>query len=262
MSGRRTRTGSSTIALAAVLVAVGTPMGTAGAQERIVLVTPPNTVDTVISEVITRRAYGRLGIAVEIRKYPGERALRLANSGRVDGEVQRIDGITATYRNLVQVRPAINFIEGAVFSHGKTFMVAGWQSLRPYRIGYIRGIKFAEQNTRDMDSHGTGDYTRLFQMLRTKRFDIIVSPRLNGLYQMLKLGVEDVVELKPAIMRFDLFHYLNKKHAALAPKIGAVFTEMKKGGELASIRAHVISVLMERAARKLPVCDDDYACFD
>ena len=42
----------------------------AGAQERLVLVTPLNTVDTVISEVITREAYRRIGIDVEIKKIP------------------------------------------------------------------------------------------------------------------------------------------------------------------------------------------------
>lgn len=71
------------------------------AQERLVLVTPPNTVDTVISEVITRKAYKRIGIDVEILKVPGERALRMANSGKADGEVQRIDGISANYHNLI-----------------------------------------------------------------------------------------------------------------------------------------------------------------
>ena len=41
-----------------------------------------NTVDTVISEVIVREAYERIGYRVEITKYPPERALKLANSGQ------------------------------------------------------------------------------------------------------------------------------------------------------------------------------------
>jgi len=236
--------------------------GSLEAQERLVLVTPPNSIDTVISEVITRKAYKRIGIDVEIRKYPGERALRLANSGKVDGEVQRIDGIAKHYTNLTQVYPAINFIEGTVFSLQKKFPVKGWDSLKPYRIGYIRGIKFAEQNTRNMDSLAVSDYTHLFEMLRKKRFEIIVSPRTNGLYQLKQQGIEDIQELKPAIMRFDLFHYLHKKHIKLVPKISAVFSEMAKSGELDEIRRHVISVMMTRAAQKLPICDTDYACFD
>jgi len=246
------------------LVAVWAAIAASPSQalDRLVLVTPPNTIDTVISEVITREAYRRIGITVEIRKYPGERALRLANAGKVDGEVQRINGISANYHNLVQVHPAINYIEGAAFSQSERFAVKGWESLKPYRIGYIRGIKFAERNTKSMDSTPVGDYPGLFQMLGENRFDVVVSPRLNGLFQMKQLGVTNVQELTPSIMRFDLFHYLHHKHAALVPKISAVFTEMEAKGELAALRKHVVEVLMARAEKKLPVCDEDYACFD
>ncbi len=235
---------------------------TAEAQTKLVFVTPPNTIDTVTSEVITRKAYKRIGIDVQIKKFPGERALRLANSGKVDGEVQRINGIAAKYHNLIQIYPAINYIQGTVFSLAKTFKVDGWESLRPYRIGYIRGIKFAENNTTSMDSRAVSDYKTMFQMLRKDRFDIIVSPRLNGLYQMKQLGIEQIKELNPAIMRFDLFHYLNNKHIALVPKISAVFKKMKASGELTQIRNHVISVLMKRAEQKQSICDEDYKCFD
>ena len=251
---------SATLLVAATCLPIG--LKPAGAQERLVLVTPPNTVDTVISEVITRKAYKRIGIDVEIHKYPAERALRVANSGEADGEVQRIDGISANYHNLIQVRPAINYIEGTAFTRTKMFVVKGWDSLRPYRLGYIRGIKFAERNTRNMDSIAVSDYTGLFQMLTKDRLEIIVSPRLNGLYQMRQLGIRGVRELTPAVMRFDLFHYLHHKHVKLVPKISAVFAEMAASGELTAIRKHVIKVLLDRAQRKLPVCDKDYACFE
>ncbi len=250
---------------AAVLVAAAClPIGLkpAGAQEHLILVAVPNSAGTAISEVITRKAYKRIGIDVEIRKYPAVRALKLANSGKVDGEVQRIDGITKTYKNLIQVRPAISYLEGTAFARTTTFVVKGWESLRPYRIGYTRGIKFVERNVRNMDSKAVSDYKNLFQMLGKDRFNVIVSARINGLYQIQKLGIRGVRELTPAIMRFDLFHYLHKKHANLVPKISAVFAEMAASGELAAIRKHVIKVMLDRAKRKLPVCDKDYACFE
>ena len=239
--------------------AMMTPVAVAGYE--LTLVTPPNTVDTVISEVITREAYKRIGIQVNIRKYPGERALRLANSGKVDGEVQRINGIAANYTNLIQVHPAINYIEGAAFTQSLSFAVKGWSSLEPYRVGYIRGIKFAERNTKNMDAQAVGDYQGLFRMLDQNRLDVAISPRLNGLYQMKLLGVANIQVLTPSIMRFDLFHYLHKKHEKLVPKISAVFEVMRQSGELTAIREHVIAVLMERGAKKLDVCDKDYSCF-
>ena len=230
--------------------------------ESVVLVTPVNSVDTVTSEVILREAYRRIGINLVIKKYPAERALKLANQGKVDGEVQRINGIAAKYPNLIQVHPKINFIEGVVFSKSVTFDVKGWESLRPYRIGIIRGIKFAERNTAGMKVLPAGNYATLFKMLDRKRFDIIVSPSLNGRYQMLQAGVKGLRELPPPIMRFDLFHYLHKKNKALLPRISKVLQSMRESGDLKKIRRHVNIILLKRVEKHLPICDKDYSCFE
>lgn len=233
----------------------------AAPPDRILLVTPLNTVDTVISEVIVREAYRRLGITVDIMKYPAERALRLADAGDADGEVQRIDGIAKRYTNLIQVRPPINYIEGTIFTKTADFSVEGWESLRPYRIGIIRGIKFAERSTKGMDTRLVSDYAELFRKLDRGLFDVAVSPRVNGWYQIAELRLTGIRELEPPVERFDLFHYLNRMHVDLVSEISSVFERMKEDGELAGIRARVIRVMLERAKAGLPLCDDDYACF-
>lgn len=236
--------------------------GAAWPAQEVVLVTPVNSIDTVISEVILRQAYQRLGLEPLIRKYPAERAMQLADEGRVDGEVQRIDGIDGKYPNLIQVYPAINYIEGTVFSRDTEFTVNGWASLEPYRIGIIRGIKFAERDTAGMDVQRAGDYERLFRMLENQRFEIVVSPGINGECHIRRLGIEGIDKLEPAIMRFELFHYLHRDNADLVPDFSAVLEEMRISGELERIRQHVIDVLLERASQGLGVCDQDYACFE
>ena len=143
--------------VAALVAAMGRPV-LAAEQQQLTFVAAAGTVDTVISEVILRKAYRKLGIVIAIKKYPGERALKLANAGRVAGDVQRIDGLSAKYPNLIQVRPAINFIESSVFSKTVRFTVTGWDSLRRHRIGLIRGIKFAEINTKGMNAKLQQDY--------------------------------------------------------------------------------------------------------
>ena len=232
------------------------------AADRLTLVAAANTVDTLTSEVIVREAYRRIGIDLIIKKAPGERALRMADGGQVAGDVQRIDNLSKVYKNLIQLRPAINYIEGSAFAQKGDFRIDGWDSLRPHRLGIIRGIKFAENNTRGMDTYVAKDYPGLFRMLRGGRVDIAISPSLNGRYQSQKLGITGIRELKPAIQRFDLFHYIHKSQAALKPKLEAVFRDMKASGELKKIRDHVIGVLLKRAAAGLEICDEDYACFE
>lgn len=227
----------------------------------LVLSTPENTVDTAIGEVIVREAYGRLGIDVVIKKYPAERAVRLADSGELDGEVQRIAGLSEQYPNLIQVQPAINFIEATVFTKSATFPVEGWKSVSPYRIGLIRGIKFAERNTQGMSVAPAGSYDTLFRLLDKGRVDIALSPRVNGLHHIKRQELEGIQPLEPSIAMVDLYHYLNKKHADLVPYISAMFSRMRASGELPRIRARVVEVLMKRAEQNLGPCDDDYTCF-
>jgi polar amino acid transport system substrate-binding protein len=233
-----------------------------GTVERLVLTTPENTVDTVVGEVIVREAYRRLGIDVVIKKYPAERAVRLANQGEVDGEVQRIGGLAEKYPNLIEVRPAINFVDATVFTKATKFPVQGWESLSPYRIGLIRGIKFAEQNTAGMSVALVGGYEVLFRLLDRGRVDVALSPRVNGWYYIKRTGMDGIRSLEPSVAVFDLYHYLNRKHADLVPYFSAMVSRMRASGELPRIRARVVSVMMERAERNLGPCDDDYACFD
>ncbi len=234
----------------------------AGQENTIRLVAAANTVDTLISEVIVRKAYARLGYRVEIAKYPAERALKLADKGHADGDVQRIDGLGRHYPNLIQLKPAINYIEGSAFTAGKPLTIHGWESLRPYRIGLIRGIKFAELNTVGMDRHLVGDYETLFKMLRKGRFELGVSTRLNGLYQLKRLNIAEISPLDPPLARFELYHYLHRSRAGLAPSLEAVFRSMQASGELSALRQAVIGELLRRAELGLAICDDDYACFD
>ncbi len=121
--------------------------------------------DADASRVILEKAYSRLGIRLIIRMYPAERAIQMSNGGALDGELQRIDAVKQVYDNLVQVRPAINFLEASVFSAGIDFPIESWESIRPYRIGIVRGIKFAEANTEGMTCYIASGYLALFRML-------------------------------------------------------------------------------------------------
>ena len=234
---------------------------TATAQT-VVLVTPLNSVDTIISEVILRTAYKRIGVDIDIQKLPAERALRMADAGKVTGEVQRIFGINKTYTNLVRIDPSINYIEASVFAREQGLSINGKNSLRGHRVCIIRGIKFAERLTEGMDVLRTKDYTMLFKMLVSGRCELALSPKFNGLYNMKLNGISEVYPLSPALERFDLYHYIHVSQKDLIPKIKTVLKDMHKKGELGRIREQVMQTVYDRAAQGLEPCDDDYACFE
>jgi ABC-type amino acid transport substrate-binding protein len=200
--------------------------------------------------VILKEAYRRIGIKLSVKRLPGERALKSANRGTYDGDLQRVDAVKKKFKNLVQVRPAINYLEVSAFSAKHEFAVKGWDSLRPYRIGIIRGMKFADNNTKGMDRVVVGDYEALFKLLKFGRIDIGILPRVNGLFQRIKFGFMRVRELKPPLARIDLFHYLHRRNIALAPRLSAVIENMRDQGELATLRKKATVILLKSAVSR------------
>lgn len=166
---------------------------------------------------ILTEAYRRIGIEITIKRFPAERAIQLANKGDLDGDLQRIDGIDKKYPNLIQIQPALNFFEASAFSATHDFTVDGWESLRGYRIGIIRGMKFAETNTQGMDPVVVDSYASLLKMLENGRLDVGVLPRLNGQFQAIKWATSKVRDLEPPLLNIKLYHYIHRKNADLAP---------------------------------------------
>ncbi len=245
------------VAASAAALLLGAP---AQAVESITLVTPTNSMDTVISEVVLNAAYTALGIDLTVRRLPAARALAAANAGQFDGEVQRIDGLSRAFPNLVQVRIPTNYIDAVVFTARDNSDVARWQDLSAHRVGIIRGIKFAEQRTEGMNRLVVSDYKNLFVMLSRDRIDYAVSPLIVAEYHIRQNSIRGVRASLPPLERFELFHYLHKRHIALVPQIEAELARMQQRGQIAALRNLVFKEMLARASRGLAPCDD-VACY-
>jgi polar amino acid transport system substrate-binding protein len=231
-------------------------------KEKLVLAVVENSPDTIVSEVILRHAYKKLGYGVEIRRYPAARALSMSNIGEVDGEAMRINGLTDKYPNLIQIYPSICYLDGTAFSMGKTLDVPGWEGLRPYKIGHVLGIKFAETHVQMMQTQVVNNYISLMSILQIGRIDFALAPRIVGKIAAIDAGVP-AIDLNPSIEIFKLYHYLHRKHAALVPKISAVLQEMDNNGSLKKINDHVLATILERAKKHLPIfCNDEMTCYE
>ena len=140
------------------------------AQEKLKFSTMSGSMTADITANIIKEAYKRIGIGAEIIKVPAERALSLSNSGQVDGEVFRIAGIDKKYTNLIQISVPIFIADNYLFTKHLDFTVKGWESLKPYKVGIRRGVKFAEEGTKEMDRQIVNDYHSLFTILDKLEF--------------------------------------------------------------------------------------------
>jgi polar amino acid transport system substrate-binding protein len=185
---------------------------------------------------IVHEAYHRLGIEVRGELLPNARALISADRGETDGDVIRIAGIEASYPNLVRVpEPVLNF-ETVAFTTGLTFEVAGWDSLRPYGICVFRGMKVAEQGTEGMNRTMANDAGQVIEMLRAGRCDVAVLGPTSWI-DIDRLHAGPMRALEPPIATVPLFHYVNRRHADLAPRLAETLRRMREDGTVTALSA-------------------------
>lgn len=199
----------------------------AGEREMKISTLIGNDPATFIAEQVVREAYRRIGRTMVLHRLPGERTLLEANDGRMDGELYRKLGMEREYPNLIILPVPLLTYEIVIFTRGTDFVVHGWESLRPFTIGYVRGIKIVHQNTEGMKREAVATMDQAMQKLTMGRTDVVVGNRQSGLAAIEALRVDDVHALSPALASFPVFHYVHKKHAAMVPELLAALQAMK-----------------------------------
>lgn len=204
-----------------------------------------NTPDQLVGAEILKVIYSKARIPIEIIPLSEKRALLESSQGRLDGEVHRILEISLDYPDLIKIPTEINYIEPTVFSKDKYFLLAGCSSLKGKLIGRVRGVKYAELCTKDMDNVAIfSDSGSLMKSLNRNIIDHAITAYFNGLVQLKKLGISSVIALKPPLRKRPLFHYLHKKHKNLIPELEGIISEMTKTGELDLIRQQQKQIIL------------------
>ncbi|MFD2205849.1 substrate-binding periplasmic protein [Kiloniella antarctica] len=211
------------------------------AQEQLVFTGIENSSYATISERVMREAYGRLGIDAKFPRLPAARALAVANSGRVDGELYRIKNIQLKYKKLIMLPVPIGIMEGVAITTNSKISLDGWQSLEPYRVCIRNGVKFAEAGTKKMKVDVANSNEQLFMNLGMNRCDVIVLARLTSIELAQNFEKEMKIPLQYHVVQtYPLFHYLHKKNKHLVPKLTEILEAMEADGTIAKIRAQYI----------------------
>lgn len=189
--------------------------------------------EQAVAALILADIYARLGLKIRVQALPGTRANAVVLSGEVDGEVGRVQAYADKNSTLIQVKPAYHYLNSVAFAkRGIGIAIDNRAALKPYRVGIVRGIAHAEIATQGLANVETvRTYDQLFQMLESGRIDVAIDTSANGAYMIHKLGLKDI-QTVGTLARLDLFHMLNPRQAALAPRLSAQIKRMKDSGEL------------------------------
>lgn len=174
--------------------------------------------------------FKRMGMRHVYIRLPSQRALIQANNGSDDGNIARIDGMEKKWKNLVKVPESILTWEFTAYTNRDDIHINGWDSLKPYTVGHVRGWQIYEKKSAVAKQAIRANNPRhLFAILKNKRIDVALFEHSQSRYWFDKIGYHPR-RLSPALVKKPLFIYVHKKHSSLVPKMAAELASMKKDG--------------------------------
>jgi len=207
-----------------------------------------NSPSSQIYSKILKEIYKRAEVPLEFVTMPTQRSLVQSSNGLIDGELVRIYKVGDLYPTLIRVPTPYTFFESTAFSKIPDVLPEeGWNGLRDYRIGMVRGMKHAEWGLKDIESVVAVNITKqLFDMLEYGRIDIAVTSRVSGLYFIKEFDLEPLYVVEPALQNHDLYHYLHEKNKKYIPILDETIRAMKESGELVKLKEKFITELLEK----------------
>lgn len=185
--------------------------------------------------LLAREAFRRVGVEVEVTAVPTERSLINVNSGLDDGDIFRVAGVEAAYPNVIRIPEKTIDNDFIAYSRIPGIQIRNWADLQAYSVAYATGWKPYERNVKNVkELTTTSSIHELFPLLEKGRADIILMDRWQGQWVVQQMGYQ-LKPLEPPLARFEMFMYLNKKHAALVPKVAQALRDMKVDGSYKKI---------------------------
>ena len=182
---------------------------------------------------VLKEAYSRIGVKIEGKRLPAARSLEMAENGQVDGEVNRIKAIEERHPNLIRINVPVNLLEGVVLTCNSTLEHVTPEAISKLHLGIKIGNRYAEMLTEGMpDVTRLPHENKLMTLLLEGRLDALLVDRPWAEAEMAKPGMGCLRVNEPPLIVVPLYHYLNRKHANLAPLITGELRAMRESGEI------------------------------
>lgn len=181
------------------------------------------------------------GIVCEFVSLPSARSLDAFGQGELDIEGPRNSTVETNFSNIVKIPEAIFVNELVAFSKDSNIKLSGWNSLKRFRVAYVRGWKIYENNVKNVkDLEILNHQEALFKFLDEGRTDVILLSRISGLKVISDLSLKGIAAIEPPLVVKNLYLYMNKKHEKLAPIFAKILHDMKSDGTYQQIYDQII----------------------
>ncbi|POF31766.1 type 2 periplasmic-binding domain-containing protein [Roseibium marinum] len=187
---------------------------------------------TPVAEKILSQAYAELGIQIETVISNPRRALLDAASGKTDGELVRVEGVSDRHKTLIRVDVPVVVARIFAFTRNPQLQGKSLSELKYLRAGHVGGARFAGELAEGFLEVWTAEEPeQLFEMLLRDRIDVVVVGEDTGNRLIREMGLTDVYPLQPSLGEIAFYHFLHVKHADLVPLIEDVLRRRLEDAE-------------------------------
>lgn len=203
-------------------------------------------VEQEIGRIIIPVFYQRIGIEATIIPLPANRAQQEAVRGVTDGEIMRIWSYGLENPDMIRVpTPYYHLQTGAFIVKDSKVLIQNKSDLARYRLARVRGVKHTNNITAGMPLvNDMSNTEQMMKYLSAGMVDVALTNTIDGQKTIARNAFKNIIQVTPPLATFKLYHYLNKKHEALVPKIDQVIRDMQTNGELAQLIAKAESQIL------------------
>lgn len=182
---------------------------------------------------VLTQAYDRIDQQFHTLEVPSNRALLLANSGAVDGDLFRIADIADDYPNLIKVPTPLMTGELHAVTLDPSLKKWNKEQLGSKRIGVRRGVLVAEMAAEGMNVILVDRYEQILRLLESGRIDVALISDIEGSSPLHTQPWSHVRVLEEPVQHFTLHHYLNRKHSDLVQPLSRALQQLHNHGKTA-----------------------------
>ena len=199
---------------------------------------------------IYEKAFLQLGYDFEYVLCPSKRCSVMADSGKVDGEPQRVRSYNTRFKNMIRVDEPIFINRTIAFSKNKQLKIEGLESLaqEKLRVDYLMGSVWSREN---LSRVLPADYLtaiktspQSLKRIMYGRVDIFVALEAPTLELLDRKEYRDSGIIPAGIIgQNESFPFIHNSHIDLAPKLAETLQKMKASGEYQRILREVMPYL-------------------
>ncbi len=196
----------------------------------------------LLIDVLSEALEKRMGIALEHRGYPWERAQALVQRGQADGfstvpTPQRLEYALPSQETVVPVTFSLFILPGNPRSQ-ELRAVRRVAELKGFRIGHYTGSGWAKANLGDMDVHWVPEMENVLAMVAGGRVDAFADVTLSVRHYVRQMGLAETIEELPTpIDSIDFKLFVGKLSAFrdILPEFDETMRRMREDGTLDTI---------------------------